>query len=144
MTSGDYRVKKENYFCVFSFNLPDITNTEEVTLGYEDVIDRWEYPYLTLQGGTYCNNYLLFNVQALESVNGRRDIVTQKDVIAVNSMTGRIEAILPLEETIETEGIAVFDNKLYVSFKHGIPDQEANSVVFALYEYTLPSSLIKN
>lgn len=144
MTSGDYRVTEGNFFCVFSFNLPDITNAKDVTLGYEDVIDRWEYSYLTLQGGTYCNNYLIFNVQSLESVNGRKDLVTNKDVIAVNSMTGRIEAILPLEETIETEGIAVFDNKLYVSFKHGSPNQEANSVVFALYEYALPSSLIKN
>lgn len=142
MTKGDYRLKEDNRFCVFSFRLPDFFYPNDIVLGYQDVIDRWEYDYLTLQGGTYYNNYLLFNVQSLSSVDGRTDIVSTKDVIAINTMTGKIEAIMPLEETIETEGICVFDNKLYVSFKQGSPDQKEMSVVFALYEYTLPSSIL--
>ena len=142
MTTGDWRVKDGvNHFCIFSFNLPCITSSEDVTLGYEDVLERWDYPYLIHQGGVYYNGYLLFNVQSMGPYNGKK-IASSKDLILVNSENGDIEAIMPLDEKNETEGISIYDNRLYVSFKEGSKSQSSKSIVFNLNDYTLPSSIL--
>ena len=143
MTAGDYRVKEDNRFCVFSFRLPDISDPEDVTLGYEDVLQKWEYTYLIHQGGTYYNGYLFFNVQSLNSVEGK-DVVSSKSVIAINTTDGHIDIVLPLDDFKETEGISVYDNKLYVSFKEGSESQSAKNTVFSLKEYSLPKSIIRS
>lgn len=140
MTSGDWRVKEDNRFCVFSFELPDICNPEEITLTYDDALEKWEYTYLVLQGGTYFNGYLFFNVQSLESVEGK-SVVSHKSVIAVNSLNGHIDAVLPLDDIKETEGISVYNQKLYVSFKSGSVNQASTAVVFSIIEYSLPESM---
>ena len=142
MTAGDYRVKNDNSFCVFSFCLPDITDPEDVTLSYEDVLQKWEYTYLVHQGGTYYNGYLFFNVQSLSTVEGK-DVVSSKSVIAINASDGRIDIVLPLDDIKETEGISVCNNKLYVSFKEGSQNQSATNTVFSLKEYSLPKSIIR-
>ena len=142
MTTGDYRVKENNHFCIYSFNLPDITDPEDITLGYEDVLDKWEYTYLIHQGGTYYNGFLLFNVQSLSSVEGK-EVVSSKSVIAINATSGHIDIVLPLDDSKETEGISVFDNCLYVSFKEGNENQSFANTVFTLNAYSLPASIIK-
>ncbi len=142
MTAGDYRVKENNHFCVFSFRLPDICDQEDITLSYDDVIDRWDYSYLIHQGGTYYNGYLFFNVQSLTSV-GEKSVANSKSVIAIDSSNGLIEAILPLDDNKETEGICTYDDKLFVSFKNGAQDQEPSDIIFTLNQYSLPSSLIE-
>ena len=143
MTAGDYRVKEDNRFCVFSFRLPDISDPGDVTLGYEDVLQKWEYTYLIHQGGTYYNGYLFFNVQSLNSVEGK-EVVSSKSVIAINTTDGHIDIVLPLDDFKETEGISVCDNKLYVSFKEGSESQSATNTVFSLKEYSLPKSIIRS
>ncbi len=140
MTTGDYRVTEDNRFCIFSFDLPDISDPEDVTLGYDDVLQKWEYTYLIHQGGTYYNGYLFFNVQSLPSVDGK-DVVSPKSVIAINALNGHIDVILPLDDFKETEGICVWNNRLYVSFKEGREDQSAMNTVFTLKEYSLPVSI---
>ena len=142
MTAGAWRVRENNRFCVFSFNLPDISDPEEVTLTYEDVLEKWEYTYLVHQGGTYYNGYLFFNVQSLESVEGE-SVICSRSVIAVNVANGHIDIVLPLDDYKETEGISVYNQKLYVSFKSGSADQAPSAVVFSLKEYSLPESIIK-
>lgn len=142
MTKGDWRLKENNNFIVFSFPLPDILESSDISLGYNDVLDRWEYPYLIHQGGTYYNGYLFFNVQSMKSYEGRK-IGTSKDVIVVNTVNGRIEAIMPLTERKETEGICIYNNKLYISFKNGNSEQNAMDIVFTINEYTLPASIVK-
>lgn len=142
MTAGDYRIKENNnHFCVFSFRLPDICNQEDITLSYDDVIDRWDYTYLIHQGGTYYNGYLFFNVQSLTSV-GEKSVANSKSVIAINSRNGHIEAILPLDDNKETEGICAYDDKLFVCFKNGSQDQGPSDITFTLNQYSLPSSLV--
>ena len=143
MTAGDWRIKENNYFCIFSFRLPDIYCSEDVTLGYQDVLNRWDYPYLIHQSGTYYNGYLMFNVQALKSIYGK-NLECPKSVIAVNTANGHIDFYLPLDDLKETEGISVFDDKLYVSFKNGRENQLSFGTVFTLNEYTLPTSIIKS
>lgn len=142
MTTGDYRKTENNVFCVFSFPLPDITSTEDITLGYEDVIERWEFSYLVPQGGAYYNGYLLFNVQSLQSIEGKA-LANHKNVIAINTINGHVSFVLPLNDTKETEGICVFNDKLYVSFKNGRENQSPSDTVFSLYEYSLPTLLTK-
>ena len=140
MAAGDWRVKEDNVFCVFSFPLPDMNDSEDVTLGYEDVLTKWEYSYLVLQGGTYYNDYLLFNVQHIQTIGGVQ-VSSPQSVIAVNPKTGRIDTFLPLDEQKETEGICVYNDKMYVSFKRGSQDQNPNDVVFTLKSYTLPATI---
>ena len=140
MTLGDWRITEDNKFCIFSFSLPDIHNSDDVFLGYEDVLERWEYSYLIHQGGTYYNGYLFFNVESMRSYEGQ-NIATTKDVIAINTRNGHIDAIMPLRDRKETEGICVYKNKLYVSFKNGISEQSPSSIVFSLKEYTLPLTI---
>lgn len=140
MTTSDWRVKENNYFCIFSFDLPDVLNANDVTLGYEDVKKYWEYNYLIHQGGTYYNGYLFFNVQSMDYYQGK-SISTGKDVILVNAQNGFIEAIMPLADNKETEGICIYNDKLYVSFKNGNKQQYPTSIVFSLKEYTLPESI---
>lgn len=142
MTAGDWRTKENNNFCVFSFSLPDVFDSEDVTLGYEDVLDRWEYPYLIHQGGTYYNGYLLFNVQALKSIYGK-SLECPKSVIAINISNGHIDFYLPLDDLKETEGISVYNDRLYVSFKFGREIEMPLFTIFTLNEYSLPSSIIK-
>lgn len=142
MTLSDWRLKDENNrFCIFSFSLPDINNSEDITLGYDDVLDKWEYTYLIHQGGTFYNGFLFFNVGSMESYEGK-NIASYQDVIAINTRNGRIEAIMPLVDEKETEGICVYNNKLYVSFKNGNPGREPFFVVFSIREYTLPASIV--
>lgn len=143
MTKGDWRVKEDNKFCVFSFPMPEITNTETVTLGYDDVISKWEYEYLILQGGTYFNGYLFFNVQSLSSINGQ-SLPFTNNVFAINAKSGIVEAVMPLYDEKETEGICVYKNKLYVTFKNGLEQQDLQSVVFSMREYSLPTMITKN
>lgn len=143
MTSGDWRVKKDNKFCVFSFSLPNLLSTADLTLGYEDVLDKWEYTYLIHQGGTYFNGYLLFNVQSLTYINEKR-VESSKSVLAINSNNGNVELILPLDDSKETEGISVYNDKLYVSFKDGAEEQNPNNIVFTLSQYSLPASMVKD
>ena len=142
MTLSDYRVKENNRFCVISFNLPDLLSPEDVTLDYSDVLEKWEYTYLIHQGGTYYNGYLFFNVQELSSVAGK-SITSPKCVIAINVHNGRIEATLPLDDHKETEGISIFNNLLFVSFRNGTEEQAPTATVFTLSQYTLPSSIVK-
>lgn len=142
MTADDYRVRDNNYFCIFSFILPNILDSKDITLTYDDVLEKWEYEYLVLQGGTYYNGYLLFNVQSLNSIDGH-GLLSAKNVLAINASNGKIEAVLPLFENNETEGICVYDNKLYISFKNGQKNQEETNKVFSLIEYTLPSFITK-
>ena len=143
MTTGDYRVKDNNVVCIYSFSLPDVINQDDLSLDYDDVLEKWEYTYWIIQGGTYFNGYLLFNVQSLASLNGK-SILPNKSVIAINTSNGHIEALLPLDDSKETEGICVYDNKLYVSFKEGKEKQSPTNVVFTLNQYTLPSSIAKD
>ena len=112
-------------------------NSNDITLDYSDVIDYWEYPYLILQGGTYYNGYLLFNVGSLSELPGY-NICANQNVLAINSHNGKIEIVLPLDEHKETEGICVYNEKLYIGFKNGNQYQGLNDVVFSLYEYSLP------
>ncbi len=142
MTSGDWRVKEDNRFCVFSFLLPDISDSEEVTLTYDDVLEKWEYTYLVHQGGTYFNGYLFFNVQSLESAEGK-SVACSRSIIAVNCSNGHIDAVLPLDDFKETEGISVYNQRLYVSFKNGSADQASTAIVFTIKEYSLPQSIVK-
>lgn len=142
MTAGDWRVKENNSFCIFSFQLPDLFDSEDITLDYKDVLTRWNYPYLIHQGGTYYNGYLLLNVQALKSIYGK-SLECPKSVIAINTSNGHIDFYLPLDDLKETEGISVYNDKLYVSFKFGREIQVPLFTIFTLNEYTLPSSIIK-
>jgi len=141
MTLSDWRLKDwNNKFCVYSFSLPDISTPEDISLGYEDVLDKWEYTYLIHQGGTFYNGFLFFNVGSMESYEGM-NIASDQDVIVINTRNGRIEAIMPLRDDKETEGICIYNNKLYISFKNGSKEQYPTSIVFSLKEYTLPESI---
>ena len=143
MTKSDWRVTEDNYFCIYTFDLPDLINKEEISLSINDVKDYWEYPYLIHQGGTYYNGYLFFNVQSLSSINGYTT-ETSKNVLAINAKTGNVDAIMPLTESMETEGICVYNNQLYVSFKYGSAEQEPNNIVFRIMKYSLPKEIINN
>ena len=140
MDKGDWRLKEDNVFTVYEFKAPDLIISEDVTLGYEDVVNMWKYSYLILQGGTYYEGLLLFNVQSLKSIYGHK-LACSKCVIAIDADTGRIKAYLPLDESLETEGICVYDHKLYISFKNGTEKQGRKDVVFKINEYELPSLL---
>lgn len=141
MTTGDWRTKVNNNFCIYSFPLPDISNKDDVTLSYEDVDERWEYTYLIHQGGTYYKGYLFFNVQNMENST---IFDRHKKVIAINARNGALEAFLPLYDPKETEGICVYNNKLFVTFKNGNAEQDPNDTVFSLYEYSLPAMFTNN
>lgn len=143
MTLSDWRVKENNRFCIFSFRLPDLISPEGVTLGYSDVLEQWEYTYLIPQGGTYYNGFLFFNVEELSSV-GKKRLTSPKCVIAINVNNGRIEAILPLDDHKETEGISIDNDLLFLSFKNGSKNQAPTTTVFTLSQYTLPSSIVNN
>ena len=140
MDSGDWRLKEDNVFTIYEFKAPDFINEEDVTLGYADVVNSWKYSYLIHQGGTYYNGLLFFNVQNLKSIYDHK-LTCSKCVIAIDANTGIIKAYLPLKESIETEGICVYDNKLYISFKNGSEKQWGNAIVFKINEYDLPSLL---
>lgn len=142
MTLSDWRLKDgNNKFCVYSFSLPDISTPEDVSFGYEDVLDKWEYTYLIHQGGTFYNGFLFFNVGDMESYEGI-NIASDQVVIAINTRNGRIEAIMPLRDYKETEGICVYNNMLYITFKKGSKQQYPANIVFSLKEYTLPTSIV--
>lgn len=142
MTKGDYRVREDNYSCVYTFKLPDLKSPSTVTLSYEDVEQYWEFPYFVYQGGTFYNGYLFFNVQSLSALEGKT-LESSNNVLMIDSRTGSIEAVLPLIESLETEGIAVYNHNLYISYKNGADTQEESSTVFKLCEYHLPASIIK-
>ncbi len=141
MTTGDWRTKDNNNFCIFSFILPDTANKDDVTLTYDDVLERWEYTYLIHQGGTYYKGYLFFNVQNMDNST---IFDRHKKVIAINIRNGALEAFLPLYDPKETEGICVYNNKLFVTFKNGNAEQDPNDTVFSLYEYSLPAMFTNN
>lgn len=141
MTNGDWRLRDNNKFCVFSFTLPDISNEEDVVLSYKDVLDKWEFQYLALQGGTYYNNRLYFNVESINFYAQYR-LLSSKNVLGINVESGKVEVVMPLFENKETEGICVYNNRLYISFKDAEQSQDPTSIIFYLKEYSLPKSFI--
>ena len=142
MTNGDWRIA-DNKACIYSFALPDITDSKDVVLGYDDVINYWEYSYWIYQGGTFFNGYLFFNVQNVQSIYGEQ-LESQMNVLAINARDGLIEAVLPLRESMETEGISIYNSELFVSFKNGNPDQKETDTVFKVIKYSLPQRIINN
>lgn len=142
MDKSDWRQKEDNVFSIYEFRAPDFIDKRDVTLGYEDVVNSWKYSYLIHQGGTYYKGLLLFNVQNLKVINDQI-LTCSKCVIAIDADSGSIKAFLPLDESIETEGICVYSNKLYVSFKNGSEKQGRKDIVFKINEYELPSLLFK-
>lgn len=137
LTKGDWRLRNDNHFCVFSFDLPDVMTSADAILDYSNVKNYWEYSYLIPQGGTFYRGYLFFNVQSISSI-GDFSLQSSFNVLAINSLSGEVDAVLPLDETMETEGICVYNDLLYISFKNGGDDQDIDDVVFRLDEYSLP------
>ena len=142
MSKSDWQTVEDNVFCIYEFDLPNLIASSDYTLTMADVRNYWEYKYLIHQGGTYYNGYLFFNVQSLYSIN---DFSTtdHMNVIAVNADNGKIEAILPLKRSLETEGICVYDQHLYISFKDGSAIQDQNNITFQLFRYTLPEQIFE-
>lgn len=143
MDNGDYRTIEDNHFCIFQFKLPNIFNEEtEYHLSYSDVINKWTFPYLVLQGGTCYNGYLLFNVQDLSEIEGR-SIAVGKYALLFNPKSGAFTARLPLYESLETEGICVKEDKLFISYKDGNTNHQPDYLMFKIVEYDLPNNLFR-
>lgn len=141
MDNGDYRTTEDNHFCIFQFRLPDILNDDsDYYLTYSDVLNKWTSPYLVLQGGTCHEGNLIFNVEGLSEIEGRK---TERGRYAIvfNPQKGRFLAKLPLMEINETEGICIYNNKLYISYKDGLLDRQPDYVMFKIMEYSLPENL---
>lgn len=143
MDNGDYRTTEDNHFCIFQFRLPDVSNDEkDYYLTYDDVLNKWTFPYLVHQGGTCYEGNLIFNVEGLSEIEGKK-IIRGKYAIVFNPQIGKFTAKLPLMETNETEGICIYDNRLYISFKDGFLDRQPDYVMFKIMEYSLPVSILK-
>jgi hypothetical protein len=137
---GDYRTTEFNHFCIFQFQLPDLLSEEQdVYLTQDDVLNKWTFPYMIHQGGTCHNGYLYFNVQDISSLWGKQLKWKDRNVVVFNPNRGQFELVLPLYESLETEGICIYNNKMFVTFKDGHKGHLESFVMFKIMQYDLPA-----
>lgn len=141
LSKGDYRIQNDNNLLIFEFDLPDLKSIGHITLGVEDVKRKWEMPYLVPQGAVSHKGKILFATENVQlSFDGEKK--KGEHIVLFNPGDGKYEAILSFEESMELEGISIYDNTIYLSFKRGLIFFE-NSIVLRLAECTIPKGLFE-
>ena len=140
MSIGDYRVVEGNSFHIYEFSLPDLRTSDSITLSYENVLRQWEMPYLTHQGATFYNGRILFAAKDI-MLPGESSIRDGEAVIIFNPETGVYEAMLPLKEQFELEGISVFNDEIYLSYTKG-SRSSAGNVFFKINKVPFPKEIL--
>jgi len=139
LEKGDFRTVDFNRFCIFQFQLPDLLSSEsDVYLTEEDILNKWTFPFMIHQGGACYKGRLYFNVQDISFLWGKTLKWNERNVVVFNPNHGGFDLVLPLFETLETEGICYYENKLYISFKDGHKGHEDNFIMFKIMQYDLP------
>lgn len=133
LTKGTYLVTKNNNMCLFEFELPDLSSSEQVTLTESDVVKFTLLPYGVIQGADVHAGKIFIPVERLREANGVPAYYPNHCIIVVNPNTGSIENVIP-SDTLENEGICIYNGRLYITAKDGLPASD-DAVMFKIIEY---------
>lgn len=141
LSNGDYRLEDDNNLVIFEFDLPNIKSKGHIYLGLDNVIKKWEMPYLVHQGAVSYKGKILYASENVKlTFNDEKK--TGEHIVLFNPQKGKYEAILPLEESMELEGISIFDNTIYLSYKRGLIFSK-NQIVLRVAKCSIPRELIE-
>lgn len=137
MLLGDWRVRENegNKFVIYEFDMFDPLDGSDLTLTEDDMKRFTKYDYCILQGGTCCGGKLFLPIQNYTKINGIAPSYYGHIIAIINPDTGKIERIIPTD-SMENEGIAIYNDKIYVSSKNGSGSMETNTPVFRIQEFS--------
>ena len=137
MLLGDYRVleKQGNKFVIYEFNMFNPLDNSNLTLTEEDMTRITKYNYWVLQGGTCCGGKLFLPIEKYTRINGVDPSYYGHIVAIINPDSGKVENVIPTD-SMENEGIAIYNGKIYVSSKNGNGSMETKTPVFRIQEFS--------
>ena len=137
MLLGDWRVTEAqgNKFVIYEFDMFDPTNPTDLTITSSDVRKMTKYDYLILQGGTCWGGKLFLPIQSYTKINGIVPSYTGHVCAIFNPDLGFIENMI-VTDSMENEGCAIYNGKLYVASKNGNGSVETTTPVFKIMEYS--------
>ena len=123
--NGDWSVTQNNPILFHKFDLPSLDNYEPVTLtgaGIKETItlqDHW-----IMQSGLYHNGKIFIQVEGDSTwdltINGQTfdKSLGLHWLFVINAESGYIESYVPLYNSIEQEGMCIYDGEMYMSEKY--------------------------
>ena len=104
------------YGCVIrGFPAPDLRDGTEVTITDEDMTKEVEIDAGIFQGGCCFGGMLILPFSSFNTINGQPvKYLKGQCVLIVDPINGNIKTVIP-SSTMENQGCAVYDGKLYVS-----------------------------
>ena len=143
---GGFDVLDNNDTIIFEFDLPDITSTEDVTLGYNDVKRIIHLPHFTMQGADIIDGKLFMPGEGVKIVNDGHIWLgyngTYGDICAlqvIDLSSGSVINYVPTGN-IENEGIFILDGKVYLMSHNGTPSVSSD-IVFKIDEFDFLNDL---
>jgi len=138
MLLGDWRIREDegNRFVIYEFDMFDPLDSSDLTLTEDDMTRMTKYDYWVLQGGTCSGGKLFLPIQNYTKINGIIPSYRGHIVAIINPDTGKVERIIPTD-SMENEGIAIYNGKIYVSSKNGSGSMDTKTPVFRIQEFIM-------
>lgn len=147
-TLGSWQSETEgNQAVIYEFAQPNWSSRDSVTITSDDVVGTSLFPYLIWQGADFCNGLLIMPLQRTSYINGElmstdnngHAIYNHNNnwIFFINPDNGVVEHAVPWTGplyTWEPEGVAVYNNALYVSLVFNA--QNDTDECFRIFKYT--------
>ncbi len=137
MLLGTWQVTEAqgNKFVIYEFDMFDPTDPTDLTITSSDVRKMTKYDYLILQGGTCWGGKLFLPIESYTKINEIVPSYTGHVCAIFNPDLGFIENMI-VTDSMENEGCAIYNGKLYVASKNGNGSVETTTPVFKIMEYS--------
>lgn len=124
-----------NVGCVLrGFPAPDLRDGTEVTITDEDMTQEVEIDSGIMQGGCCIGGKLVIPFGSFKTINGQPFRMDSQAGIVVNPISGDIESVFPTG-TLENQGCAVYDGKIYISSHNANAQSDGTSFYIIAYSF---------
>ena len=137
MTIGDYQTPESagNRFVIYRFDMFNPLDGVDITLSASDVKGMSVLDYCVLQGGDSFGGKLFLPIQSYTKINGVTPAYTGHIVAVIDPIAGCVENMIP-SDTLENEGVCIYEGKMYVSSKDGNGSSSTTTPTFKIQAFS--------